>query len=164
MAGCRTWSGADRWSYVSRARSGFSFQFVLCYAKPYSNAWRTHNWILSDYYTLGDNPSKVSSLQTFHQLSYGYYSMLSHLFLVLSHRVCDNELLSVSLSFYPSVQLYTLSPMTQFYWLTEQIVNRFHSNLFACLSIISPCTGSYCICIYLFVKQICSRIMGFFFL
>lgn len=33
--------------------------------------------------------------------------------------------------------------------IAEQIVNRFHSNLFACLSIISPCTVSYCICVYM---------------
>lgn len=81
-----------------RPNQAFSFHFVLCYAKPYSGAWRKRGWILSDYCTLGDNPSKVSSLQTFHQLSYDIYSLLSHLFLVLSHRVCDNELLAVSFS------------------------------------------------------------------
>lgn len=108
--------------------------------------------MLCHYCMPGNNSSKVSSLQTFNQLALEYDSMLSHLFLVLSHRICDNDLLCLSLL--PSICTAVHSHSHDSIVLThiaEQIVNRFPSNLFACLSIISL---SYCLCIYPFTYQI----------
>lgn len=49
-------------------------------------------------------------------------------------------------------------------YIAEQIVNRFHLNLFAWLSIISLCTVSYCICICSLSKFVLHQFFFFWFL
>lgn len=145
----------------------FSIQFVPCYAKPYSGAWRKHGWILSDYCTLGANPSKVSSCKLFtsclmtiipcyHICFWSYHTEYVTMSFSLSLSLLQSIFTSVHSQPHDSILLTDIA---------EQIVNRFHSNLFACLSIISPRTVSYCICICLLSKFVLeAQVCLFFFL
>lgn len=136
----------------------FSFQFVHCYNKPYSGA-REKTWLNSQQllYTQWQpvkgfiiaNCSPADLWLIFHVITsaFGlitYQSMWQWFSLPLLLSIC-------TVVHFQSQHLILLT------YTAEQIVNRFHSNLFACLSIISLRTVSYCICIYLFVKQICSQ-------
>lgn len=96
----------------------FSSQFVPCYAKHYT--------------VLRENTACsaiIACLATIRQRFHPYKLLTSWpLNMIPCYHICFwsyrteyvTMTFSVSLSFHPSVQLYTLIPMTQLYWLTLQ--------------------------------------------
>lgn len=170
MAGCRTSSGAGRWSYPGQIQSQIRlFHSSLFCATPNLTA------------ALGEHTAKFSVIivhsVTIHQRFHHCKLFTSCLMTIIPcYHICfwsyHTEYVTMSFSLSLPLSL-LLSICTAVHsqshdsilltYIAEQIVNRFHSDLLACLSIISPRTVSYCICIYLFVKQICSQITGFFF-